>query len=183
MEERYLKYIVPVFDCIHTCGQGCFIGDCFLTSGHVIGKETKYLFWNKERFTLDSREALSVQIITKGKDDCTQNDFALFRFNGIDSPLKLSNSLPPVGATFDCITWIPDNNMSEVDGFIKRLICKGEVVRHYHHFFSCRMDYKLSKGSSGSPLILDNTVWGLLSGLDDSDGKNELFFQSAAFIH
>lgn len=183
MEERYLKYIVPVFDCIHTCGQGCFIGDCFLTSGHVIGKETKYLYWNKERLNLDPQKALSIQIISEEKDDSIQNDYALFHFDGIDSPLTLADSLPQVGSTLDCITWVPDNDMSKAGGFLNRIICTGDVVRHYHHFFSCKMDCKLYEGSSGSPLILGNTVWGILSGLDDSGGKEELFFQSAAFIH
>ena len=182
MEECYYKYVVPVFDSIHTCGQGCFVGDFFLTSGHVIGKETKFLFWNKERFTLDPNAAISIQSISEGKEDDAQNDYALFRFNGINSPFKLADSIPQVGTILNCISWVPDNDTSKVDGFIKRIICKGEVFRSYHHFFSCRMDYTLHKGASGSPLILDNTVWGILSGLDDSNGKDELFFQSAAFI-
>lgn len=183
MKEGYYKYVVPVFDCIHTYGLGCFVGDYFLTSGHVIGEETKYLFWNKERYILDPKEALSIRMITEEKEDDTQDDFALFRFNGIDSPLRLADSLPPVGAILDCITWVSDNDTSKVDGFLKRVICKGEVARHYYHFFSCRMDYMLHEGSSGSPLILDNMVMGILSGQNDGIGKDELFFQSAAFIH
>ena len=183
MEECFYKYVVPVFDRIHTCGQGCFVGDYFLTSGHIIDKETKFLFWNKERLTLDPKEALSVQIISEGKDENSQNDFALFRFNGINSPLMLSGCIPQVGTTLNCITWVNDNDTSKVDGFLKRITCKGEVIRNYHHFFSCQMNRKLYKGSSGSPLILNNMVWGILSGLDNGNGKDELFFQSSAYIH
>ena len=183
MEESCFNYVVPVFDLMHTCGLGCFVGNTFITSGHVIGTETKYLFWNGERLSLDPNEALSLQIIIEGKDDSAQNDFALFHFDGIDSPFKLADCLPPVGATLDCLTWVPNNDMSKVDGFLKRVICKGEVVSHYHHFFSCRMDFELHEGASGSPLIMDNTVWGILSGHNGNKAKDELFFQSASFIH
>lgn len=182
MEESCFKYVVPVFDLIHTCGQGCFVGNTFITSGHVIGTETKYLFWNRERIPLDPKEALSIQIISEDKDENSQNDFALFNFNGINSPLKLSDSLPPVGVILDCLTWAPNNDMSEVNGFLKRVICKGEVVSHYYHFFSCRMELNLQEGASGSPLIMDNTVWGILSGHDESKCEDELFFQSTAFL-
>ncbi len=183
MEDSYFKYIIPVFDSIHTCGLGCFVGDFFITSGHVVGSETKYLFWNGECIPLEPNNAMSLQCISEEKNDNRQNDFALFRFTGINSPLMLSECPPSVGAVFDCITWVPNNDTSKVDGFIRRLVCKGEVISIFHHFFSCKMDYVLQEGASGSPLIIDGIVWGILSGHDENKGKDELFFQSAAFIH
>lgn len=183
MEESNFKYVVPVFDCIHTCGMGCFVGNYFITSGHVIGTESKYIYWNSESIILDPDEAISLQVISKEKDDDSQNDFAVFSMNGINSPLKLSKCLPSIGDVYDCMTFVHNNDTSMVDGFIKRVICRGEVLSHYYHFFSCKMDFLLHEGSSGSPLIKENTVWGILSGRDSSKRKDELFFQSASFIY
>ena len=173
----YADYVVPIFDDVFICGQGCFFGDYLLTSGHVIGDSPKAFFYKGESFLLNPSDAVAIQMISKERGDEQQKDYAIFKFQGINSPLSLSTSFPNIGDTLDCISFLPDDDLSNADG-IKRFCCRGRVVQRLFDFFSCRMEFVLSEGSSGSPLISGNTVWGILTGLGDDSEKDVLLFQS-----
>lgn len=168
------KYVIPVFGEAQ-CGCGFFVGNIFITAGHVALKcNLPLTIWfngNKLRLGYDNliKIAFSKELSSSG--EC--GDFAVFRFEDVNSPLVLSNALPAVGQKLCCITYDTIHSDTNIGG-IPAIFSQEERISNVvtsaivraetkGNFFACDTESILHEGNSGSPLIdADNKVVGIL---------------------
>lgn len=187
----YKKYIFPINST--TDGSGVIVGDLFITAGHVIEDGIKpSVVINGKSYSLDKEDAILFDTNSEGRSDGL--DVAVFRLNERCSPLHLADTIPSEGQrllsccyrhTVNCNSGLSSNIFSSTineDWIFEQR--KGIVTSLFDNFFECQFIESLSKGSSGSPIIDNDKVVGVLYG--DKEGKNSsktvLFLSSYAII-
>lgn len=179
--QKIFSYVSPVFDPnLAVCGVGCFVGDHFVTAGHVFELcDSLYVFYNNERIHLTPSILLkSVNNNIKSAKDEDIMDYAVFKVDGVNSPLRLSENQATADIDgYQCFTFFSD---PESNGLPLRSISSGQFKRSVFNFFELSMDRQdIRKGNSGSPVIIDGIVYGILSGSLSEDHPEDILFQSA----
>lgn len=169
-------YVVPIMG---QAQQGCgfFVGNYFITAGHVIEESDSNLSiqYNGKMMILDKNKAIKVCYSKELTDSSNCLDYAIFAVEGVDSPLKLAGYKPKLGNILHCITYDTVVTKDEIHGIPtifanKEQILKKEtnaVVREESlgNFFACNTDSILKKGNSGSPLFdSQDKIVGILRG-------------------
>lgn len=174
-------------------GNGFFVNDYFITSAHVIaeseginGQSDPFIIWNGKRIILAREKALIWKDLPT-KEDCTHygyenknlGDVAVFKVEGTNSPLMLSEATPKEGQILNNAFYHQLPQKSENSSSIQPIVYSGrniylwETTAKVHgiedrsgNFFSATMNppHPTGGGSSGSPLIEGNTVYGILYG-------------------
>ena len=170
------KYIVPIMGQAQV-GCGFFVGNLLFTAGHVVEKnDTPLTVWfGERRFVLDKRNAIKVCCFTEinGEENCS--DFAVFRVDNVDSPLRFAEYKPSFGQELLCVTYntITAKNIScdtlPIFAYEEKLekvktpaIVSEETCGNY---FVCNTKTVLKEGNSGRPLLdSENRVVGVLCG-------------------
>jgi hypothetical protein len=120
-----LDYIVPLFA---TCekesplnhdikiselcfvGNGFFVENYFITAAHVIrvGKD-HYFEWMNRKVKISDLELVEIRELEydelgnpHGHNGLGKGDVAIFKFEEVHSPFRLSNTAPQQGMTFHC---------------------------------------------------------------------------------
>lgn len=170
------NFIVPIMG---QAQQGCgfFVGNYFITAGHVIEESTKPLSVKYEGrdHILDKRNAIKICYSEQLTTDEDAADFAIFEVCGVNSPLKLASYKPIQGQKLCCITYDTIVTKDEtsvlptifaVSERIERVVVKANVREEtLGNFFACDTKPILKKGNSGSPLLdADSNVVGILRG-------------------
>lgn len=170
------SFIVPIMG---QAQQGCgfFIGNYFITAGHVI-EESKHplsVRYGGINYVLDKSKAVKICCSKKLTTDESDADFAIFSVDGVNSPLKLANYKPIQGQELCCITYntivTKDETPAipaifavkeEIERIVTTAIVRQEILGN---FFACDTKTILKKGNSGSPLIdTEKRVVGILRG-------------------
>ncbi len=187
----YKQYIFPIISTKD--GSGVIVEDLFITAGHVIEDGIKpSVVINGKSFSLDKENALLFDTNSDKRSDGL--DVAVFRLNEICSPLRLADFIPSEGEELLSCCYrhtISSNSGSPFNIFSTEIKeewifeqRKGIVTSIFDNFFECQFVESLSKGSSGSPIIDDDKVIGVLYG--DKEGKDSsqriLFLSSSAII-
>ena len=172
----YRKYIFPINRALE--GTGVLVGNLFITAGHVVeGSIEPSVSVDGENYRLTEQNRIVIE--TNPSKLSNGYDVAIYKLDGIESPLMLSDNIPNV--TDDVVSYSYKTNITQntehgvgIFGSIKheeRLLERvtGKVIEYYDNFFECKMDEKLSQGRSGSPLFVNNKIVGILYG--DKDGK------------
>ena len=177
------KYVIPVFCETGDCGVGFFSGNLFITAGHVIHDNDTHIYFNGRVYNLKEDKAIKLFVTDPDGDDELQNDYAIFKFDRVDSPIRLGHYTPQKGKSLTCISFIHDPSMlGTPEGDIVCVKYQGQVSRNVFNFFECKMDVVLHPGSSGSPIMNGNEVLGILSGNLSSSDPHDILFQSVSDI-
>lgn len=186
-------YIVPI-GCYENaepkfCGTGFIVGDYLITAYHVIRKALfsgAFAVINNKQFNicasnqrnkytsnLKDKNHFDVAIISlRGRDLCNPNkndeDFI------VDSPLKLSIEVPQKGlqvsnmyfqGTFPELVFIEENENQVCDFPFTSL--PEFLYPRWDTSFTIRHSGRITHGSSGSPVLIENKVIGIVTnGLD-----------------
>ena len=175
--HNFKKFIVPTSDS-DGCprGTGFIIPNYFITAGHMFDEtECISIIFDNNKYVFNRADAFYIRTPTIGSDEEAQ-DIAIFKFNSIDSPLKICGLMPNVNSLLLCYSVRPITG--ERDPY-HLVTCECQVTKPFFNFFECDTNIILREGFSGSPLIHDNTVYGILSGcLDADDNPEKILFCS-----
>lgn len=178
-------------------GNGFFAeGNHFFTASHVIidtqnenGKGNPYIKYNGCRVELKIENALSYMTIPS---DCkgapmkhhihTNGDIAIFEIENAESNFVLSESLPKYGQTLKNSFFSKKSGKEEIIQTVG-IVHSGKDFTGNFYAATMIPSHPINGGSSGSPLYLGNTVYGILHG----GGSHTLpdicvFFSSASTL-
>ena len=192
--ENYQEYVVPIYEkilgmgkesvVVSQIGNGFFIDGFFITAAHVIeeaGNEKGFITVGGEEKVLSSDNAVIFQKKSDHEDYGNPNasDIAIYRFDGAKSPLKLSAELPIKG---DALTssYYYQSAWHHAIGLV------GDDDWFMGNFFGWQTGvdtiHPTEGGSSGSPLLKDNIVYGILHAGNKED-PSICVFTAASFAH
>lgn len=166
------------------CGNGFFVGDFFVTAAHVISMTNfSFIKMNGQEISLKQTDAIVWRMMSEDakeeKYGNTDNaDVAIFHIPNIGSPLQLSEKLPEPSTILSC-NYYYHSKFCESQGEV------GDKDFFLGNFFGCRMIpiHPTEGGSSGSPLIKDNIVYGILHAGHKSDNSICVFFSAVHALH
>ena len=178
----YDKYIIPVFNTNYSEGVGFFVDDYLITAGHVICDGRPFIVYDREKHFLSNEEALLLKTLDEKSTFEDGLDIAVFRFNGIRSPLTLSYTRINVGVQLNSRSFF--RHYSEEFGDALSLEeTPGHVMEVMGNFFKCDLDRVLRAGSSGSPIFYNNEIAGILCGNSRFDPENRILYLSGYVIN
>jgi len=177
MEKQTIsKYIVPVFSEAQA-GCGFFTDNYFITSGHVTVRANLPLviYYQGKRIRLDMSNMVECHYCHPLTAESSCFDYAVFKVDGIDSPLRISDHKPQEGEVYFCHTFneevtknpqpgIPDifTSCDEIVSLATEATIRKEVQGN---FFAADSKEILKEGNSGSPLLdSEGRVVGILQG-------------------
>ena len=149
---KFQQYIQPIGE----CGIAFTANEKIITAGHVIDEiETNRFRFGSMMFSKDS------YLFHQGNTDLQDGreiDVSMYK-SEFESSLILNMTDITPGTEVKCHSWMRKGN-----GF-EYVIVPGVVDEIKGNFFSCKMkEAILGKGNSGSPLLIDNNVIGVLHG-------------------
>lgn len=183
MFEKYLLPIIYNFQCI---GNGVLIGKYFFTAAHVIyeGAGNCMVEISGKVFQLREDNALAL-VAEQNEEKQLLYDFAIYEIDCLHSPFQLSQeTLEAKSFLYSySVKTLYNSSTNEVKR-LQLLTNTGKVSNEkIGNILICDLSDKLSGGQSGSPVMLEKNVYGLLCG--DPDGKKEsrhCFYTSGAAI-
>lgn len=158
--------IYPIFDTTNkTAGSGAMIGDLFITAGHVIKRTPDPHLVVNGRIILFAPSRM-LCLADEGKEGGL--DLAIYRMPELRSNLTLFDGMLEPKTVLKSISYIPNSDGHEPSE------CEAEVVDFpLHSYFGATTSAILRNGTSGSPVLTNNMVAGILSlGNVDSEDEN-----------
>lgn len=179
----YTKYIVPIFDTAtdRFLGSGFLINNMLVTAFHV-GSEISnvwginFLFTGKiyQLLRFSSNKIVQESYNTPNDEEGNHHDLAVFYIEGIKSPLILADKPPILNETYTSICFQPSAEgcfgMSCDCKIIENLVIRGQKCEKWNNYSSVLFSGKIGKGSSGSPILRENVVYGMIT-----DGVSDFF--------
>lgn len=176
------QYIYPIFGENRTIiGQGFVADGLFITAAHILKiYVAPYILVNGRTYALSKEPPLFVSFFEDTNVPEDSYDLAVYNFKGVESPLTLSSYLPQIGDVLSshCMVEVAEGTSIFAD---RRIILDttpaypiGAVQGNY---FVC--ECVRHEGSSGSPLLINNDVVGIMHG---GYGNDECVFLSASAI-
>ena len=174
--------IYPIFGENRTIiGQGFVADGLFITAAHILKVYVApYILVNGRTYALSKEPPLFVSFFEDSNVPEDSYDLAVYNFKGVESPLTLSSYLPQIGDVLSshCMVEVAEGTSIFAD---RRIILDttpaypiGAVQGNY---FVC--ECVRHEGSSGSPLLNNNDVVGIMHG---GYGNDECVFLSASAI-
>ncbi len=182
--EETKDYIFPSVD-ESSDGCGVLVGNHFITAGHVVAEHPFFLFIEGKMITLNKEDAIIYEYNLQEEGA----DIAIFTLNDYCSPLQLDNYKPTKGDVLESVSYehIVEScsNSSSVFNspyreWYEKHSCNATVEKVAGNFFQCNTSILLKPGSSGSPLLKDGKVCGILS--CGKPGSNQCVFLSASSV-
>ena len=171
---KYLieDYIHPIMDGNDCVGQGFEADGYFVTAAHVVKDHPNcYVMIGTQKVPLCNykfhygRKTLEAYYVGKGDTykDKGQRDIIMYEFGSSDSPLHFNIHTPNMGEVFNnyCVNPVFDQGTNKYynEYSVEKALVLGEEEGNY---FYCKC--KRSEGSSGSPLLWENQVVGIMHG-------------------
>ena len=160
--------IYPVIDDGKVVGQAFYADNYLITSAHLIKEFPNCYFMDGPYKTCLSKYKPSIVYMGKGDfcNDPNELDVIVIYIDGKISPLHLSAYSPQRTDTLNscCAEWTEDKNARNpiVKFTTEKVYPLGEEEGNYFYCYSKRF-----QGSSGSPLLKENQVVGIMQGGDD----------------
>lgn len=158
------EFVFPIFPetDYEECGCGFFIGNLFITAGHVIVPGQKpYIVHKGAKITLSN--PLFQQF--EGDNDRVP-DIAIFKIDDFSSNICLSNQFPVIGMELKSESFrFPDPRIAVP------VSCTATISVLDDIYFGAETSVKLWGGSSGSPILIENEVIGMLVRGNNGDNK------------
>jgi uncharacterized tellurite resistance protein B-like protein len=193
--DNYQKFIVPIYEkklrqgkekesvIVSQIGNGFFIEGLFVTAAHVIEESENgecYIKVGGDEKELCSDRAVIYRKVADDDEyrDLNIGDVAVFRFDGVKSPLKLNTTLPVKGDTLTSCYYY-QSAWHHAIGLV------GDDDWFMGNFFgwqtAANTIHPTEGGSSGSPLLKDNIVYGILHAGNEED-PSICVFTAASFV-
>ena len=170
-------FIVPIIEEGVYIGCGCFIGDLFMTAAHVVMNNNSFIYIQDQRIQLLTKDAEIFSFVAD-EDDSKVSDYAIFRIQGINSPMCVSNQPLIIGDKIECMFAIPGDGTSSGPHYEIHSV-PGTVEQRIFSFYACQMYGPIRPGLSGSPIMRNNQVVGILSrGPEDVSISPLVYIQS-----
>ncbi|WP_346998107.1 trypsin-like serine peptidase [Bacteroides cellulosilyticus] len=148
------QYIYPILNRNYTDGSGLFIGNLFITAGHVIDEaQEPYIICNGASISLAKDNA----ILFYNHNTADGYDIAVYQIDGVESELYLSDRQPTVSMELVSASYKTTALGKEL------LVCNVTIREEIEgNYFYADTNVILTPGSSGSPIMKDNRVYGIL---------------------
>lgn len=194
MNNNLTKYIVPFTAWSKGTEEHCVgivIGNLFVTCGHAFSQVENISFViDGENYTLNMQKALALEIPTQHLES-SEYDICIFKIDGITSPFTLAKEMPEIGQNLTSVSFkhfTRKNQNSTANSILDSMNEEivevrnsiGTVTDIEKNFFLCQMTIPLEPGRSGSPIIIDDKVYGILHG--GKDNGNTCAYQSSKSI-
>lgn len=184
--DKYLMFVkdtmalVPIRTSDYTYGNGVVVGNKLITAGHVV---TSCKSFHADHNYFETKDALILENQNVNETG-EYYDVAVFNYSDGYDDLTLSELLPSIGE--ELVSYSLKRRMTKEgsDIFAKIVdtdelyISKAIVREIIGNFIFCDMSDTLEEGRSGSPLIKDGKVYGILHG--GVDGSPCAFLSSVA---
>lgn len=194
----YKKYVFATQDDMNE-GCGVLVGDLFVTAGHVVADNPFYAIIEGKKYVFDKNDAILYLWNEEKASDKGSVDIAVFKVEGATSPLVFADYIPNIGDCMRSVSYVCkegecviEDNINLLDPSANPILksstfpyykindCNAKVSRIIGNYIECKTDIKLKPGSSGSPLICDDKVIGILHG--GQEGTNLCTFLSSKTI-
>lgn len=171
------NYIVKLINVV-PCGNAVIVGHYLITSGHLFFNNNVLYFMHDDiKYELHKEHALFYEDVTQG---IGKSDIAIFNFENFSSPLKIASTLPAVG---DNLLNVHYKHFIFAEGENSKFIhSNGVVLELIEDFFMCDMKPSLYDGSSGSPILYGDVVYGIVCGGYPDKDERKILFQSLKSI-
>lgn len=172
-------------------GVGFAVGRYFVTAGHLLDDCPAATYIKGQKFTLRKEDSLIYRSMPSSEYSPDGYDIALFELPRVFCPFHFADHEPKHSAQLTCFGYrvelSPQNGVSGVGVFaelnqekIVPIRCEAAVDDIQGNFFGCNMNVQLKEGSSGSPLVIGDEVYGVLDA--GEQGTNKCYFQSSVSI-
>lgn len=171
MDKNLEKYIIP-FTSGTKEGIGTFVDDMFITAAHVIESDKITIKFENKDIILHRKDNLIPECDFKDKN---RYDVAVFKVADIKSPFVLAEDLPSIGERLISFSHkhIVISRESEKKSLFEN-IPDEKYEKKYSigtfnnliegNYFYCDMSVALEEGRSGSPIVINNKIFGILHG-------------------
>lgn len=177
----YTKYIVPIFNkgTYELLGSGFLINDMLVTAFHVGNMISSVygldFFFAGEYYPLSiSSKIIQESDSTPNDENGNHHDLVIFHIEEIKSPLVLADKPPILNEIYTSICFQPSQEgcfgMSCDCKIIEDLVIRGQKCEKWNNYSSVLFFGKIGKGSSGSPILRENVVYGMIT-----DGLSDFF--------
>lgn len=165
----YIIHIDPPHE-----GCGIFVGNYFITAGHVVDNQANIaIYYKRKKLLLNKDNCIFLSSLNEKTWNTLGNDIAIYKFDSVTSPIEFYQDKVNINDVFNSVSY--KVSVKKTDGEINifssdnrecidLIKCEGRVVDLKDNFIVCKMSYPLRSGSSGSPLLLNNKLVGILSG-------------------
>lgn len=153
------KHITPILCSNGTsCGCGFFVGNLFITSGHVIANMPEpHIIIASRIIPLVKKTQVAYQ---NNPDDANGYDIAVFKIDGIGSDLEFCSEDIETGMRLDSISFLETNQGTE------SIFCTADVLgedMREGNYFGVETSKSLKAGCSGSPVFHNGKVAGIIT--------------------
>lgn len=163
--ENYSDYIVPIYTAENEqsfSGTGFVLNNMLITAGHVPHPGDFIFIKDGDEFILRTIFDL-IRIVRPGSvanDD--DPDIAIYHIPGVESPLELATEMPSEKDVLTNICWLETPlGLKQITSEC-RLFGNSSTDLKDKTFFQFCPNNRLTHGSSGSPLLIGNKVYGML---------------------
>lgn len=137
-------------------GTAFVINNYIITAGHVNPPVRVFHLFDGTKYVELYPMCFGIKHFSPEK---SKLDFTAYPIKNIESPFELATDLPPCGSDMQIICWQKNN------GNLEQLICKC-TIRGFDsekNRFYAYLHGKISHGSSGCPIFMENQVYGILT--------------------
>lgn len=179
----YTKYIVPIFDkgTYEFLGSGFLINDMLVTAFHVgnmiLNVYGLDFFFAGEYYPLSiSSKIIQESDSTPNDENGNHHDLVIFHIEEIKSPLVLADKPPILNENYTSICFQPSPEgcfgMSCDCKIIEDPVIRGQKCEKWNNYSSILCEKEIGEGSSGSPILKENVVYGMITdGVSDFHRK------------
>lgn len=163
--DDYSDYIVPIYSSAKEqsfCGTGFVLNNMLITAGHVVHPGGYIYLKDDNEFILKTIYDLVCIERPGNKANEQDKDIAIYSIPGLKSPLVLSTELPSKDDILTNICWQKTQNGPMQITSQCRLFENEDTDLQNKSSFHFVPNNKITHGSSGSPLLIGNKVYGML---------------------
>jgi hypothetical protein len=165
--SNYLKIFEYFHEDEFCVGNGILVEHYLVTAAHVAISAGRLNFTHEgKQYHLDLENAIFIKDIKTQEEIC---DLAIFDIGENLSPLCFADDIPAVSNEYQSISFRPSDR--------KLISCHVVLDSIVHKAMLCKTDVELREGSSGSPLILNGKVYGILIGGFPNEDKYMILYQ------
>lgn len=148
----YKKYILPISSHNYYEGCGFFIGDYFITCGHVIEHAEKpFIYISQKQIQLDK------PVFFEYSKETSSYDLAVFHIPGINTELSLDEKIIEEGFVAHSVSF-----RRQGEQLVECNVTIGPNSEA--NYISGLSEIPLKSGCSGSPILIGNQVVGMITG-------------------
>lgn len=161
--DVYSEYLIPVIGVED--GWGLIANNCLYTVAHILD-DISFIRLGNQKIVLDKTNCKYISA-QKHKGKLGYGDLAIFDVTQHPSPIKVYESQLAIGMEVE-VLFVEEGQTPLIRREKGRILKCGRELNN-PNFVECEFEYEFKKGNSGSPLLMNNQLVGVLTG--DIEGK------------